>query len=173
MKERIYKKEISKPLFILTIAIYAIAAFIIGMLIQLKWGTFYAITSGSSMEKTLTDGTKLLMKSAEYTTLKRGDIVSLPVHIKGEKASQISIMKRIIALPNETIHINGSKVYINDQLLDEPYAYYSETSESDLTLTINEGRYFVMGDNRMNSIDSRWFGTIQRENITDVLVKSK
>lgn len=170
MKERSYKKEISKPLFILTIAILAMAAFTSGMLIQLKWGHFYAISSGSSMEKTLTDGTKLLMKRADGTTLKRGDIVSFPVYINDKEASAI---KRIIALPNETIHINGSKVYINDQLLDEPYAYYSETSQSDLTLTINDGTYFLMGDNRMNSIDSRLIGTIKRENITDVLVKSK
>ena len=116
------------------------------------------------MEKTLTDGTKLLMKMADGITLKRGDIVSFSLNINDKEAS---VMKRIIALPNETIHINGSEVYINDQLLDEPYAYYSETSELNLTLTINEGGYFVMGDNRNNSMDSRdpQVGSIKRKDL--------
>lgn len=170
MKKLLNKSEISKHLFIFTISIIAIASLLIGMNIQMNYGHYYAVTSGESMQKTLRNGTKLLMKKYEGKELKRGDIVSFAIYIDGEKQS---VIKRIIALPNEMINIKGNDVYVDNQLLDEPYAYYSGQDEVTLTLTLSEDEYFVMGDNRMDSLDSRVIGGVPKENITDILFKYK
>ena len=170
MKKSLDKNEISKPLFIFIISIIAIASLVVGMNIQMKYGHYYAVTEGESMEKTLSNGTKLLMKKYDGKNLKRGDIVSFDIYIDGKKQSAI---KRIIALPNEMINIKGNEVYIDNELLDEPYAYYSGQDEMKLTVTLSEDEYFVMGDNRMDSLDSRVIGGVTKEKITDVLFKYK
>lgn len=170
MNERFNKKDIPKPLFIFTISMVVFASSMIGMYIQIKYGHYYAITVGQSMEKTLNDEGKLLMKRYTGSQLKRGDIVSFNIYIDGEKTTA---MKRIIALPNEVISIKGNQVYINDQLIDEEYAYYSKSSEDNLILTLKENEYFVMGDNRCDSLDSRVFGAIPKEIILDRLVSYK
>ncbi len=170
MKEIFNKKDISKPLFIFTICIVAIAALMSGMVIQAKYGHYYSTTSGESMKETLNDGTKLLMKNYNGNQLKRGDIVSFDLYIDSEKNSAI---KRVIGLPNEVIKVKGNQVYINNQLLDEKYAYYSRSSEDNLRLVLKDNEYFVMGDNRCDSIDSRMLGAVPREIITDVLISYK
>lgn len=80
--------------------------------------------------------------------------------------------KRVIGMPGERIRMEAGIVYINGEPLDEPYAVYSDDPNlytlmnRDMDeITIPEGCYFVMGDNRDNSADSRVFGVIPRENI--------
>lgn len=174
MKERLYKKEISKSLFIFIILSGALAAFMVGCLVEIRiqtnLGYVFSTGVGDSMEKTLPDGTKYLQKVVkEDTILKRGDVISFSTTFDNGK--QESWLKRIVALPNETIRIDDNDVYINDILLEEPYAYYSEQSEGSLTRTLGNDEYFVMGDNRMDSTDSRWIGPIKRNKITEVVVK--
>ncbi len=80
----------------------------------------------------------------------RGDIIVL----KDPRNTETDLIKRVIGLPGETIEIVDGKVYINDHLLDEPYikAVWHDTKPKVL---IPPGEYFVMGDNRDNSLDSR------------------
>lgn len=174
MKEKLYKKEISRPLFVVTILCGALAAFMIGCLAEIKIQTYlgyeYSTGIGDSMEKTFHDGTKYLQKVVtDDTLLKRGDVISFSTTFDNGRLE--SWLKRIIALPNETIRIEGNNVYINDILLEEPYAFYSERSEGTLTRTLENNEYFVMGDNRSNSTDSRWLGPIKRNKITKVVIK--
>ncbi|MCL4230707.1 MAG: signal peptidase I [Dehalococcoidia bacterium] len=80
----------------------------------------------------------------------RGDIVVL----KDPRDPSQDLIKRIIALPGETVEIQDGKVYINDHYLEEPYiksAWHDNKSK----ILIGEDEYFVMGDNRTNSLDSR------------------
>lgn len=173
MKEKLYKQEISRPLFVVTILCGALAAFMIGCIAEIKIQTYlgYECSTGigDSMEKTFHDGSKYLQKVVvDDTVLKRGDVISFSTTFNNGKLE--SWLKRIIALPNETIRIEGNNVYINDRLLEEPYAYYSEKSEGNLTRTLGSEEYFVMGDNRIDSTDSRWLGPIKRNKITEIVI---
>jgi signal peptidase I len=73
-------------------------------------------------------------------------------------------IKRVIGLPGDTVEIREGRVYVNGVALDEPYL--KNLINSDMPArTVEEGHYFVMGDNRNNSSDSRSFGAITPQSI--------
>jgi signal peptidase I len=80
------------------------------------------------------------------------------------------LVKRIIALPGQSVYLNQGKVYVDSRLLAEPYlpdktpTYAYEKNENEF-FVIGKDEFFVMGDNRNNSTDSRTFGTVPRQNI--------
>src|SRR5687768_7554405 len=86
-------------------------------------------------------------------------------------------IKRVIGLPGETLELRAKKVYVNGQPLDEPYVHFLEPASTAQEVTsfdvrerygpvrVPEGHYFVMGDNRDNSQDSRYWGFLPRANI--------
>lgn len=120
-----------------------------------------------SMIPTIYPGTHLIVNHIPYyyRNPKHGEIVVFKW--QGE-----NLIKRVVAIPGDVIMIQGGKVYINGQVLDE--AHYVESEEStylfsDSKLTfpykVPEGYYFMMGDNRKKSKDSRYFGAISRDSI--------
>lgn len=115
------------------------------------------IVSGHSMDTTLDNGMfgySLIVK--DTTEIKRGDIVIV-------QTDDHYIIKRVIGLPGETIQCFNGDIYINDKKLEEDYTS-SDTDDFDaITLGIDE--YFVMGDNRSNSKDSRTIGPITKDEI--------
>jgi signal peptidase I len=78
-------------------------------------------------------------------------------------------VKRVVGLPGETVRIEERRVFVNGQPLDEPYARHSGGSASTPAfggpLRLGPDQYFLMGDNRDKSYDSRWFGPVARERI--------
>ena len=116
---------------------------------------------GNSMRKTLEDGDILLLyKMAKF---ERNDIIVLD-----EKEDNEIIIKRIIALPGETIKIQNGKIYINDKEYNDEFAY-GDTSDYE-QVTLGEDEYFILGDNRLISKDSRYFGTITEDEIIGKIV---
>lgn len=120
---------------------------------------------GISMYPTLNEyhDKVILEKYKQFTDdYDRGDVVVV-------KLENRNIIKRVIGLPNETIKIKNSDVYINGELLEEPYLDDSVKTYPDMTIKIPSDSIFVMGDNRENSLDSRSIGAIK---IDDIMGKS-
>jgi signal peptidase I len=102
--------------------------------------------------------------------LKRGDIVVFKYPDEPER----DFIKRVIGLPGETIELRNKKVFVNGVGLEEPYVHFLEASHmaAEVTsfdvrerygpVTVPQGKYFVMGDNRDNSQDSRYWGFLPR-----------
>ena len=115
---------------------------------------FFTKISGDSMKPGLSNGDLIFVLPASQITY--GDIVITTDDI----AYGQSIVKRVIALEGDTVFINFStgEVFVNDQLLTEPYIAEPTTVFGDITfpLTVPEGTVFLLGDNRNHSVDSRY-----------------
>lgn len=138
-----------------TIAIAVILALVIRtFLIQ----PFY-IPSGS-MEPTLAIGDKIIVNklSSFFKDPERGEVIVFKYPVDTSQ----DFVKRVIALPGETIHIKDSKVYINGELLEEEYLPEGLTYGDFEPVTVPENAYFMLGDNRDNSQDSRVWGPVPR-----------
>ena len=118
---------------------------------------------GVAMEPTLHDGEWITVSSVSRE-LKRGDIVVYTI-----PNSDWDAVKRIIGLPGETIEFKSGKVYINRFELEEPYLFEQGQTGFVETLIIPEGYYFIMGDNRMKSNDSRDHGLIAKDSISGII----
>ena len=170
MKKCFYKKILTQKEYLISEIFISIVGFCLGISTIINIGLDSGIVSGSSMNNSITDGTKILYISDEFKGIKRGDIINFYAYADGKL---VNIIKRVIALPGEKITINESNVYINGKLLEEPYAAYAYPSEDNLEVIINENEYFVMGDNRSSSVDSRKVGPIPKKNILGVMIKSR
>jgi signal peptidase I len=127
------------------------------------------VVQGPSMEPTLEAGQRLLVHRWFYLlrTPQRGDIVAL--RLPGEHAQ---LVKRVVALPLETIRIERGRVFVNGDALQEPYLHGAPTSGGPLgtnTYRIADDCYFVLGDNRANSSDSRAFGAVPHASIIGMI----
>lgn len=142
------KKEIID--WIKTIAISLVLAFLIVQVIK------PTIVSGESMYPTLNDRDYLILNRLSYKfgEIERGDIIVFKTNLKQDNGKEKDLIKRVIAIPGDHLVIENSKVYINDELIDEPYIHNAYTS-GDIDIVIPENKIFAMGDNRENSKDSR------------------
>jgi signal peptidase I len=78
---------------------------------------------------------------------------------------QKDFIKRVIGLPGDVIELRRGKVFVNGKRLQEPYLHPERGTADEGPYTVGEDQFFMMGDNRTNSSDSRVFGAIPRENI--------
>lgn len=127
--------------------------------------TFRVMVDGRSMETTLTTGQFLLVSRLHYqfSTPQRGDIIVFQL----ASVSEYGTIKRIIGLPRDTIEFREGWVYINGVLLAEPYLAEPclPTICPNSIWQMGADEYFVMGDNRNQSRDSRSFGAIPADAI--------
>ncbi|WP_330405839.1 signal peptidase I [Faecalicatena contorta] len=123
--------------------------------------------SGSSMETTLSDGDNLIVDKISYRfgEPKRYEIIVFPYQYE----ENTYYIKRIIGLPGETVQVMDGDVYINGQKLDENYGNEAmqDSGIAGEPITLGEDEYFVLGDNRNHSADSRddSVGVLHREDL--------
>lgn len=140
----------------------AVLALAIAIFFLIQAAVQSSVVVFSSMEPNLHSGQRLLISKVVYKfhEPERGDIIVFP----NPNNQDEDYIKRIIGLPGETIEIKGGVVYINGLELDEPYIK-DPSSRSFEKQEIPENEYFVLGDNRNNSTDSRTGWTVPRESI--------
>lgn len=143
---------------------------LISLLIALVITTFIkpTIVKNHSMQHTLEENDFLMINRLLYRQGEphEGDIIVFKSPLMTATGQEKLLIKRIIGLPGDEIIIQDGRVYINGDLLEEPYLEDSYTL-GDVNMVIPQGQMFVMGDNRNNSLDSRdqMLGLVDEEDI--------
>jgi signal peptidase I len=146
-----------------------VEAIIIAVLLALLIRTFvvqaFTIPSGS-MIPTLLVGDYILVNKFIYRFKdpQRGDVIVF----KYPWDEKRDFIKRVVGMGGEEIVIKGHTIFVNGKPLDDPHAYFSDSTQTQYEygpVVIPAGSYFVMGDNRDNSQDSRYWGFLKREKI--------
>lgn len=117
----------------------------------------------SSMEPTLKPGDRIIVNKFIYRfkNIQRGDIIVFKYPLDPSR----DFIKRVIGLPGETVEIRDSVLYINDKKVNQPFLPKGLKYGSYGPVQIPQGQYFMMGDNRNNSEDSRVWGFLPRDNV--------
>ena len=185
-----FKKSVVREYFESLVIAVVLALFIRTFIVQA-----FKIPTGSMEQNLLIGDHLLVNKfvfgatrsGVEQTLLPTKELHRLDVIVfKYPVDPERDFIKRVIGLPGETVELRNKRVYVNGQRLEEPYVYYLEDppplpEEMSLSnevagmagdprvqygpVTVPPGHYFVMGDNRDNSQDSRYWGFLPRENV--------
>ena len=163
-----YNKKQKKNTFFISFTITAILSLTIIYIVLMPHKV-----QGSSMDPTLRDKDIVFSISPRLKQYQRGDIVLINSVLIGK-----NIVKRIIAVGEDTVVIRGNKVYVNGNELNEPFCYRPQLNEDylkttqystpDISVKVPRGYIFVLGDNRDVSNDSRYFGCISEAEINGI-----
>ena len=145
---------------------------------------------GSSMDPTLEDGQYLLVNRLVYLNIemdrlskivpfwdaeedssrhaihapRRGEVIVFKFPDRNVNNPEKDFVKRVVGLPGETIRMHDGEVFVNEVKLNEPYLDEKDHSNAS-ELTLGEGEYYVLGDNRAHSNDSRAWGAVPQDNL--------
>lgn len=154
-------------------ALFCVAAFsVLSYFLFSRFVVTAVVIQGRSMQPTLNDGERYYLNRWRYlaTPPDRGDVVVLK-----DPGHDDFAVKRIVGGPNDWVNLRNSGVYLNGKKLAEPYlAAGTRTSvpgQQERWILLGPDQYYVLGDNRSNSEDSRSYGVVRRKNILGVLIK--
>jgi signal peptidase I len=143
--------------------------FLVAVFTLLQLAIPRSVVHGRSMEPSFQEGQRLVISRLNYLigSPQRGDIVvfNSPSPLS---ADEPSLIKRIIGLPGDVIEFRVQQLYVNGVLTEEPYINDGDCRPNkcpDRIWELGDDEYFVMGDNRNNSRDSREFGPVPAENL--------
>ena len=165
-----------------------VLAAVVFMLLQVTVRNFKV--DGSSMNPTLEDGQYLLVNRLVYLRVeldrlakivpfwkagegvsrhaihapKRGEVIVFQFPDSNPNNPKKDFVKRVVGLPGETMRMFDGKVFVNEEVLNEPYLSHKDHSNAS-KVTLGEGEYYVLGDNRTHSNDSRSWGAGPEANI--------
>ena len=143
---------------------------LIGIVLGLILVNLFGVTEvyGSSMYPTIESEDRMFINKVIYKVdePKRGDIIVFNSSLKDDKGENKSLIKRIVGIPGDRVIVKGGKLFINGKMLNEPYLDDNYTSGV-VDVVVEDEHYFVLGDNRVVSRDSRdsSVGTIDKEDI--------
>ena len=145
-----YKKELIElvPYIIVLIVIIIVKHFLFAPI----------VVNGDSMYPTLHNRDIMILDKISLKTSKINRFDIVVVKIPGER-----LIKRVVGLPGEKIEYKDNKFYVNGKEVKDKY---NKISQSDFSITLEKEEYFVLGDNRGNSVDSRILGPIHKSGIT-------
>jgi signal peptidase I len=131
--------------------------------LAVNFATARYVVDGQSMEPNLHTGQFLIVSRLAYRfgSPQRGDIIVFDY--PGNPSDDY--VKRIIGLPGDIVRIENNQVFLNDNLLAEPYLPPEDITTGQGRWVVPEGNYFVMGDNRAHSSDSRAWGMLAKDKI--------
>ncbi len=143
-----------KPIYYVVIGVLyaAILLLVVGLILKIFFSS--ATVEGESMNPVLQEGDRVITSHYIFSSPKRYDIVVITI----DRAEDIHYVKRVIGLPGETIQIKDQKIYINGELLEDDIYGSSPIDDPGIAvdpITLGEKEYFVLGDNRSVSADSR------------------
>jgi signal peptidase I len=151
------------------LVVVAVAVVVAVVVRAFVFETYYI--PSDSMEPTLMPGDRIVVDKLafDFHPIERGDIVVFRRPPTWPKEYP-DLVKRVIGLPGETISAHGGNVYIDGHLLAEPWLPRGITTSNFGPVRVPPGEYFVMGDNRPVSADSRYFGPVPRKDIVGEVV---
>jgi signal peptidase I len=157
-----------------TLQYLAIAGLALGCYILISHFVLQSVqVVGGSMHPTLRDADRYFLNRLTYYLHppRHSDIVVIK-----DPSDGIFVVKRIVATPGEAVYLKDGKIYVNGRALKEPYLKAgtptltcSEVEEQ--LILCGKDQYFVLGDNRGNSLDSRMYGPVRRQNILGVVMR--
>lgn len=144
--------------------IILLLAVVLIVLVRQTWLEPAQVTSGS-MENTLKVGERIIIdhRSSLRGSWRRGDIVLIETNNGGW--GEDTLVKRVIGLPGETVEVMAGQVYIDGKPLSETYLKEKPELEDAPRIVLGKDQYYVLGDNRNNSGDSREFGPVSNDEI--------
>lgn len=157
------RREVGRVRWAIEWLLIGIAAFTVALLVRATVVQAFYIPS-ESMVPTLRVHDRLLVEKISYHVhdVRRGDIVVFERPSRMHDLSVKDLIKRVIGLPGDTVEAHDGKVFVNGRRLAEPYLPADRTTADFGPVTVPLDGYFVMGDNRAASYDSRFWGTVDR-----------
>lgn len=162
-----------KRLFAALVSVVVVLALAVTCALLLREYVFTSfIVNGASMSPTLNggdgdipdDGDKLILN--RIADIDRGDIIVFTYDWGSAESNPHALVKRVIGLPGDTVEICGGVLYLNGEPQREDYIAEEMNSLYDgFSVTVPDGYYFVMGDNRNNSSDSRDIGCVPQKKV--------